>query len=230
MRCSHTTATGCVPSRQRDGRGDPLLALSVLHKRAFSSAWSLAQSVERRLAALADGEAASLGQQLALPLATRPAISCSPTSHRRWPEASPHGRQRARTASSHRALVGARAAFHCRDEAAAARRAAGGARGSRAVVFTEYRDTLAHVRRRLTRQTVVLHGGLTGEERAAALTAFAAMPAGVLLATDAAAEGSTSRTLPARDQLEMPWNPMRLEQRIDASIASASSARSMRFI
>src|SRR6185503_8262729 len=46
---------------------EALLALSVLHKRALSSAWALARSVERRLAALTP-EAADPTQQLALPL------------------------------------------------------------------------------------------------------------------------------------------------------------------
>jgi SNF2 family DNA or RNA helicase len=56
---------------------------------------------------------------------------------------------------------------------------------------------------------------LTRDERAAALAAFSAAPSGVLLATDAAAEGlnlhSHCRLVV---NLELPWNPMRLEQRI----------------
>src|SRR6185295_17094136 len=50
----------------RAERGSAWLALSVLHKRAFSSAWALLQSVERRLAALA--APADDGEQMALPL------------------------------------------------------------------------------------------------------------------------------------------------------------------
>src|SRR5262249_14516026 len=84
-----------------------------------------------------------------------------------------------------------------------------------AVVFTEYRDTLIHLHRRLVRPSLVLHGGLSRDERLAGLERFAAEPAGVLLATGAAAEGPN---LPARCRLvvmrELPWNPMRLEQRI----------------
>src|SRR5262249_32977515 len=54
--------------RARDGLAMPLLALSVLHKRAFSSAWSLAESVRRRLEALAGHDAPPDSLQLALPL------------------------------------------------------------------------------------------------------------------------------------------------------------------
>ena len=53
--------------RGEDGRRDVSLALSVLHKRALSSAWSLAQSVDRRLSALAPSSAAQ-ANQLVLPL------------------------------------------------------------------------------------------------------------------------------------------------------------------
>jgi SNF2 family DNA or RNA helicase len=205
---------GLRAERQRDERGDPLLALSVLHKRAFSSAWSLAQSVERRLAALADGEAASLGEQLALPLGDPTGDLVLADEPPSWPE---HLRM-ADSAHERRLLIALLSAARAASTAETKlRRLDALLRRTRepAVVFTEYRDTLAHVRRRLTRQTVVLHGGLTGEEREAALTAFAAMPAGVLLATDAAAEGLNLHAhCRLVINLEMPWNPMRLEQRI----------------
>ena len=59
----------------------------------------------------------------------------------------------------------------------------------------------------------MVHGGLSREQRRAALAAFPS--AGVLLATDAAGEGLNlhehCRTV---INLELPWNPMRLEQRI----------------
>ena len=200
--------------RRRDERGDPLLALSVLHKRAFSSAWSLAQSVERRLAALAEGEAASLGEQLALPLGDPTGDLVRADEPPLWPE---HLRM-ADSAHESRLLIALLSAARAASTAETKlRRLDALLRRTRepAVVFTEYRDTLAHVRRRLTRQTVVLHGGLTREEREAALTGFAAMPAGVLLATDAAAEGLNLHAhCRLVINLELPWNPMRLEQRI----------------
>jgi superfamily II DNA/RNA helicase len=84
-----------------------------------------------------------------------------------------------------------------------------------AVVFTEYRDTLLHVRQRLAQPTLVLHGGLTREERATVLAAFVREPHALLLATDAAAEGlNLHHGCRLVINLELPWNPMRLEQRI----------------
>jgi len=87
--------------------------------------------------------------------------------------------------------------------------------GEPAVVFTEYRDTLHQVRRQLPRGSVLLHGGLTRDERTAALHEFARTPGAILLATDAAAEGlNLHRHCRLVINLELPWNPMRLEQRI----------------
>jgi hypothetical protein len=84
-----------------------------------------------------------------------------------------------------------------------------------AVVFTEYRDTLVHLEEVLARPVAMLHGGLTREERTAALADFTSGRRTVLLATDAAGEGlnlhHSCRTV---INLELPWNPMRLEQRI----------------
>jgi len=84
-----------------------------------------------------------------------------------------------------------------------------------AVVFTEYRDTLVHLEEALARPVALLHGGLTRGERTAALDDFTSGRRAVLLATDAAGEGlnlhHSCRTV---INLELPWNPMRLEQRI----------------
>jgi hypothetical protein len=85
----------------------------------------------------------------------------------------------------------------------------------RALVFTEYRDTLAHLRATLPLPAALLHGGLTRSERQTALADFSSGRCRVLLATDAASEG-----LNLQDgcrlviNLELPWNPLRLEQRI----------------
>jgi superfamily II DNA/RNA helicase len=83
------------------------------------------------------------------------------------------------------------------------------------VVFTEYRDTLLHVRRAMLRPTAILHGGLRREERADVLRIFGSTPGIVLLATDAAAEGlNLHHRCRMVVNLELPWNPSRLEQRI----------------
>src|SRR5439155_1053448 len=79
----------------------------------------------------------------------------------------------------------------------------------------EYRDTLLHVERQIGRPAAVLHGGLSRDERSAALEDFVSGRRSVLLATDAAGEGlNLHRTCRIVVNLELPWNPMRLEQRI----------------
>src|SRR5262249_7128643 len=83
------------------------------------------------------------------------------------------------------------------------------------VIFTEYRDTLLHLLPRVAPPTVVPHGGLGREDRAHALRTFASTPEGVLLATDAAAEGlNLHHHCRSVVNLELPWSPSRLEQRI----------------
>jgi superfamily II DNA or RNA helicase len=85
--------------------------------------------------------------------------------------------------------------------------------GESAVIFTEYRDTLLHLAGSLP-PALHLHGGLTAAERVLVQAQFN-RDGGLLLATDAAAEGLN---LQQRCRLvvnyELPWNPARLEQRI----------------
>lgn len=83
------------------------------------------------------------------------------------------------------------------------------------IVFTEYRDTLDALRDVVGEDASVLHGGMDRLERAAAINAFNAGSARVLLATDAAGEGlNLQHRCRLVVNLELPWNPMRLEQRI----------------
>jgi superfamily II DNA or RNA helicase len=193
--------------------GDAWLALSVLHKRAMSSAWSLSQSVGRRLATLAADDRDD-AQQMALPLGDPNGELIADDDAPVWPA---HLRLQDR-ARERRLLT----ALHDRARSAAAsetkigRLAALLRRASQsAVVFTEYRDTLIHVRQHLARPVLVLHGGMSRDERADVLAAFAADSRALLLATDAAAEGlNLHHRCRLVVNLELPWNPMRLEQRI----------------
>jgi hypothetical protein len=83
------------------------------------------------------------------------------------------------------------------------------------IIFTEYRDTLARVARSINEPVAVLHGGLSRHERAEALRAFTEGRRRILLATDAAGEGlNLHHRCRIVINLELPWNPMRLEQRI----------------
>jgi superfamily II DNA or RNA helicase len=189
------------------------LAASVLHKRALSSAWSLARSIERRLDVLARPRLLS-GQQLALPLFDPDGEFSAADDEPGWPPG-----LSLRDELRERRLLGrilAAAQSACADESklhALARLL----RRSRepAIVFTEYRDTLLHVRSTLERPAAVLHGGMTRVERAAALADFVSGRRSILLATDAGGEGlNLHQTCRLVVNLELPWNPMRLEQRI----------------
>ena len=85
--------------------------------------------------------------------------------------------------------------------------------GNAAIVFTEYRDTLRHLAAACP-QALQLHGGLTMAERAVVQRQFNE-DGGLLIATDAAAEGlNLQRRCRVLVNFELPWNPARLEQRI----------------
>jgi hypothetical protein len=214
----HATLTDLAKavSGETEPSRDAWLTVAVLQKRAFSSAYALARSLLRhpKLGAIDPGDPEA-GQQLLLPLvdagdldaSDEPPVCISPVL---------------RDAAAERRLVNVLAAR----AAAAARREAKllylerllrrfGRLNERAIVFTEYRDTLLHVRERLSCDCAVLHGGLTREERRLQLERFSSGGCRVLLATDAAGEGlnlhAHCRTV---INLELPWNPMRLEQRI----------------
>jgi superfamily II DNA/RNA helicase len=82
-------------------------------------------------------------------------------------------------------------------------------------VFTEYRDTLTHLAGQLTADPVLLHGGMPARQRRAAAAAFTHGSAVLMLATDAASEGLNLHTRCRMViNLELPWMPLRLEQRI----------------
>jgi hypothetical protein len=85
----------------------------------------------------------------------------------------------------------------------------------RAIVFTEYRDTLETLAAALAEfPCVVLHGALSAGERREVLQRFSSGPARVLLATDAAGEGlNLHHRCRLVVNLELPWTPLRLEQR-----------------
>jgi len=206
--------SAAVRADRRELHDSSWLALSVLHKRALSSAWSLAQSIDRRLAALA-GDTDRPGQvQLTLPLGDADGELTADDEAPPWPAdlgLSDPDRERRLLAEL---AAHARTAARHETKVTALRRLLRRARQS-AVVFTEYRDTLVHISRALDLPCVVLHGGLTVRERASALAAFFATPRTILLATDAAGEGlNLHQNCRLVVNVELPWNPMRLEQRI----------------
>jgi len=95
---------------------------------------------------------------------------------------------------------------------------AGEIAGSKAVVFTEYRDTLRAAARRLDADGigyVTFHGASTDEQRREALRRFVGDDTvRVFLATDAASEGiNLQRAAHRLVHLDVPWNPSRYAQR-----------------
>jgi SNF2 family DNA or RNA helicase len=84
------------------------------------------------------------------------------------------------------------------------------------VIFTQFRATQELLQRRLGEaghDVAVFHGGLTRLEKEAAVDRFRG-PARLLLATEAGSEGRNLQFAHAVCNFDLPWNPMRIEQRI----------------
>lgn len=86
------------------------------------------------------------------------------------------------------------------------------------IVFTEFRDTLEYLARRIEQRwpgrVAFIHGGLTREKRLAVQERFASRPElQILVATDAAGEGINLQCAHLVVNYDLPWNPNRLEQR-----------------
>jgi superfamily II DNA or RNA helicase len=186
------------------------LALSTLQKRALSSAFALLRSVEHRLEAL-EVDDGCVAQQLTLPIFDSHGEFETADSPPAW--AIPAlGDARHELGLLSRVRHAAQLALGRESKLAALARLIRRV-GEPAIVFTEYRDTLAHVRRHVAPHATLLHGGLSREERRAAIAQF--RQGGLLLATDAAGEGlNLHHNCRIVVNLELPWNPVRLEQRI----------------
>jgi SNF2 family DNA or RNA helicase len=88
--------------------------------------------------------------------------------------------------------------------------------GDKIVVFTQFRATQDMLAERLQaagHETALFHGGLTRLAKESAVARFRG-PARVLLATDAGSEGRNLQFAHAICNYDLPWNPMRIEQRI----------------
>ncbi len=89
-------------------------------------------------------------------------------------------------------------------------------RGHKLVVFTAFRATQTYLARRLDREGlahVAFHGDLDGAAKDAAIDRFRG-ECGILLATEAGGEGRNLQFADALCNFDLPWNPMRIEQRI----------------
>ena len=86
-----------------------------------------------------------------------------------------------------------------------------------ALVFTEYRDTLHAAAQRLasTFRLGTIHGGVPAPIRQDVIRQFEGGEIDILLATDTAGEGlNLHRRCRLVIDLELPWNPLRIEQRV----------------
>jgi superfamily II DNA or RNA helicase len=209
----HRLLTRFIDAVARERGEDVRLAAGVLLKRACSSARSLEQSVERRLAVLDAGTAPDQASQLTLPLDVAGEVSAEDDVPQWHPDVrldDPSKEQR----MLNEIAAAARAAAAHETKVAAINRLLRRVREP-IIVFTEYRDTLLNLAARLRRRSAVLHGGLTRPERSKAIAAFASAGVDLLLATDAAGEGlNLQQRCRVVVNVELPWNPMRLEQRI----------------
>jgi hypothetical protein len=202
-------------SRSDAGSSGARLLLAVFRKRALSTFAALAQSIRRRLDWLDASETGALPDWAQLGLrfddadddaaGDRAGLCAStgltPARERAW-------LRRLRDLSDRAALSDSKVA-RVVDLI--------GRTTEPVIVFTEFRDSLDTLARRLmpTSRLAILHGQQDDATRRSQLTAFLRGDAAVLLATDVAGQGLNLQTR-ARwvISLELPWNPARLEQRI----------------
>lgn len=86
----------------------------------------------------------------------------------------------------------------------------------RLLIFTEHRDTLEHLVAKLKEwgyTTTTIHGGMSPQERKQRQIEFH-RDAQICVATEAAGEGINLQFCHLMINYDMPWNPMRLEQRM----------------
>jgi hypothetical protein len=201
-------------ARQVWRREDPAaaaarLAMSVLVKRACSGATALTRSIERRLLWLGDTGPAQAAQP-GLPFENE-AADDEPAATLAAPGLDDRTDERQQLDAI---LSLARRAAGDESKVRVLRRLLRRS-DEPAIVFTEYRDTLAHLAAELPASATLLHGGLTPLERREALEAFTGGRAQLLLATDAASEGLNLHHRCRRVvNMELPWTPLRLEQRV----------------
>jgi superfamily II DNA or RNA helicase len=201
------------PERHDDQR-EVWLAMAMLRKRALSSAWSLERSVRRKLESAS--WMADQPHQSGLPFGQENDELGSEDEAPTW-NTSLLANDREERSLLEAISTRAAAAQLGETKMAALGRLLRRLRRLRepAIVFTEYRDTLLHVRQRVAPDCAFIHGGIGLDDRRATLERFMSGGCPLLLTTDAASEGlNLHRTCRVVINLELPWSPTRLEQRI----------------
>lgn len=96
------------------------------------------------------------------------------------------------------------------------RKPASASRWGQAIVFTQFRATQERILRTLDQErytTHAFHGGHSSDEKEAVIERFRE-EGGVLVSTDAMNEGRNLQFCNLMVNHDLPWNPMRVEQRI----------------
>lgn len=83
------------------------------------------------------------------------------------------------------------------------------------MIFTQFRETLVYLRERLQQRyrVTVFHGNMSAQEKDQATEEFRTQ-AQIMIATEAAGEGRNFQFCNILVNYDLPWNPMRIEQRI----------------
>ena len=200
-----------VWARRRGAEGrDARLAMTVLLKRSLSGMDPLRRSLAARIERLGE-QAGPADAQLPLPWAEEDDADAAPLAVLAAPGLDDEHEERSMLSAL---ADGAALAARHDSKLRALERILARVNES-VIIFTEYRDTLESLRAAAGADAAVLHGGMDRFERADAVHEFTSGLARVLLATDAAGEGlNLQQGCRLVVNLELPWNPMRLEQRI----------------
>jgi superfamily II DNA or RNA helicase len=87
----------------------------------------------------------------------------------------------------------------------------------RVLIFTQHTDTVTGLLRRMASEGLnarAFHGSMSPSERAATIAAFRSGDTPIMISTDAGAEGQNLQFCNCVLNFDLPWNPMRIEQRI----------------
>ncbi len=87
----------------------------------------------------------------------------------------------------------------------------------RVLIFTQHTDTVTGLLRRMEAEGLrarAFHGSMSPTERAKTIAAFRSGEAPIMISTDAGAEGQNLQFCNCVLNYDLPWNPMRIEQRI----------------
>lgn len=87
----------------------------------------------------------------------------------------------------------------------------------RVLIFTQHTDTVTGLLRRVDAEGLTaraFHGSMSPTERAKTIAAFRSGDVPIMISTDAGAEGQNLQFCNCVLNYDLPWNPMRIEQRI----------------